>query len=262
MTDSVEKKLRVITIGIGGASCSGKTTLAKHLGTCLPNSLLLFQDDFAPPEEKLPLHEKHGVRDWDDPPGAIEWERMANELLYVKANGRTSDSHYSHDQLNLQKPVEVDQAVAREWKKKLSDIHELFAQQGEDVVWVVVDGFLLYWDPRIYNWLNVRAYLRVPELIARERREERQGYYTADQLSPEGGYWQDPPYYWQDIAWPAFKKAYAGLFVDGDAEHGTILSDKIPDLLVLNGTEMSMTEQLDKMCQRVAEVAQKELKAP
>ncbi|KAG9044061.1 ribosylnicotinamide kinase, partial [Tulasnella sp. UAMH 9824] len=99
------------------------------------------------PEDKLPIHEKHGVKDWDDPVGAIEWERMANELLYVKANGRTTDSHYSHDHLNLQKPIEVDRAVAEEWKKKFSDIHERFAQQGEDVVWVVVDGFLLYWDP-------------------------------------------------------------------------------------------------------------------
>ncbi|KIO32264.1 hypothetical protein M407DRAFT_215156 [Tulasnella calospora MUT 4182] len=250
MTGNVEKKLRVIAIGIGGVSSSGKTTLAKHLGACLPNSLLLFQDL----EEKVPLHEKHGVRDWEDPPGAIDWERMANELLYVKANGRTSDSHYSHDHLNLQNPVEVDHGVAEEWKKKFSDIHAFFAQQGEDVVWVVVDGCLLYWDPRIYNWLNIKAFLRVPEHIARKRREERQGYYTAD-----GGYWQDPPYYWKDIVWPAFKKAHAGLFVDGDAEHGTILSDKIPDLVVLEGANVSMTELLDSTCQRIAEVVQEDL---
>lgn len=257
MTDSAENKLRVITIGIGGASCSGKTTLAKHLRTCLPNSLLLFQDDFAPPEEQVPLHKEHGIKDWDDPPGAIEWERMANELLYVKANGRTSDSHYSHDHLNLQKPVEVDRGTTEGWKKKFSELQTLFAQRGEDVVWVVVDGFLLYWDPRIYNWLNIKAYLRVPEPIARERREERQGYFTA-----EGGYWQDPPNYWKDIAWPAFKKAHAGLFVDGDAESGTILSDKVPDLLVLNGMEMSPTQLLEGMCQRTFEVAQRDLGAP
>ncbi|KAG8920474.1 ribosylnicotinamide kinase, partial [Tulasnella sp. 408] len=219
------------------------------------------------PEEKVPIHEKHGVRDWDDPQGAIEWDRMADELLYVKANGRTSDSHYSHDHLNVQKLVEVDSVVAEEWKKKFSDIHARFAQQGEDVVWVVVEGFLLYWDPRIYNWFNVRAFLRVPELIARERREERQGYFITvinlhlRSLLPEGNYWKDPPFYWQDIVWPAYKKAHDGLFVNGDAEDGTIVSDKIPDLLVLEGTEMTMTELLDNMCQRVAEVAQKDLTA-
>lgn len=99
------------------------------------------------PEEQVPLHKEHGIKDWDDPPGAIEWERMANELLYVKANGRTSDSHYSHDHLNLQKPVEVDRGTTEGWKKKFSELQTLFAQRGEDVVWVVVDGFLLYWDP-------------------------------------------------------------------------------------------------------------------
>jgi hypothetical protein len=30
-----------------GASCSGKTTLAKHLHSILPNSVLLHQDDYA-----------------------------------------------------------------------------------------------------------------------------------------------------------------------------------------------------------------------
>ncbi|KAG8978180.1 ribosylnicotinamide kinase [Tulasnella sp. 427] len=228
MTDVSEKKLRVIIIGIG-----------------------------SQPEEKLPIHKELGLRDWDDPPGAIEWERMANELLYIKTNGRTSDSHYSHDHLNPQKPVDVDQATVERWKNRFIEIQTRFIQRGEDVVWVVVDGFLLYWDLRIYSQLSVKAFLRVPQSVAKARREERQ-YYTAA-AALEGGYWLDPPNYWDGIVWPAFKKAHAALFADGDAENGTTLSEKIPDLLVLSGTETSMDQLLGQMCQGVIEFAEKEL---
>ncbi|EEB95308.1 hypothetical protein MPER_05739, partial [Moniliophthora perniciosa FA553] len=37
-------KTRVILVGIGGATCSGKTTLAKHLNRILPNSVIIHQD--------------------------------------------------------------------------------------------------------------------------------------------------------------------------------------------------------------------------
>ena len=61
---------RVFIVAIDGASCSGKTTLAKHLQRILPNAVILHQDDFAPPQEQIPLHPVHGVQDWDDAKGA------------------------------------------------------------------------------------------------------------------------------------------------------------------------------------------------
>ncbi|GAA6006162.1 hypothetical protein JCM11491_002056 [Sporobolomyces phaffii] len=60
---------RVFLVGIGGPTCSGKTTLAKHLARIIPGTLL-FQDDFAPPSERVPTHPVHGFQDWDDPAGA------------------------------------------------------------------------------------------------------------------------------------------------------------------------------------------------
>lgn len=61
---------RVVIIAVGGATCSGKTTLAKHLNQILPGSVILHQDDFAPPAEKVPMHPMYGVQDWDDAAGA------------------------------------------------------------------------------------------------------------------------------------------------------------------------------------------------
>ena len=46
----------MLIAAIGGATGSGKTTLAKHLGRIIP-SLLVFEDDFAPPEDEVPNDE-------------------------------------------------------------------------------------------------------------------------------------------------------------------------------------------------------------
>lgn len=61
---------QVFIVAIDGASCSGKTTLAKHLQRILANAVILHQDDFAPPQEQIPVHPLHGVQDWDDAKGA------------------------------------------------------------------------------------------------------------------------------------------------------------------------------------------------
>lgn len=61
---------RLVIVAIGGPTCSGKTTLSKHLATILPNATSLFQDDFAPPQEQVPYNDKYGVQDWDDKDGA------------------------------------------------------------------------------------------------------------------------------------------------------------------------------------------------
>ena len=75
---------RIVVVGVGGATCSGKTTLAKHLLQILnpfqqgvssaggiKDAFILHQDDFAPPEATLPVNEEFGVTDWDHPPTAV-----------------------------------------------------------------------------------------------------------------------------------------------------------------------------------------------
>lgn len=83
MTDvNARSSSRIVVVGVGGATCSGKTTLAKHLLQILNPSqkgsrsgiteaFILHQDDFAPPEATLPVNEEYGVTDWDHPPTAV-----------------------------------------------------------------------------------------------------------------------------------------------------------------------------------------------
>lgn len=241
----------VIIIAVGGPSCSGKTTLAKHLLRILPNSSILHQDDFAPPSELIPIHPTLGVQDWDHPEGAIEWPRMRNVLKYIKEhNGTFPPEHSSHDFMNAQVPVHIDEDIAKRWKSKFSDFH-IPSSETEEMVYVIADGFLLYWDEECRKSYDVQFFVRESENVLRKRREERQGYHTA-----EGLMWKDPPNYWQQIVWPSYIYAHQHLFTDGNVESGSIKPNEDVVLLESGGElgEKGMDRMVEKSCQHIWKV--------
>ncbi|KAH9847182.1 P-loop containing nucleoside triphosphate hydrolase protein [Lenzites betulinus] len=238
---------RVIFVGIGGATCSGKTTLAKHLRRILPNSVIIHQDDFAPPQELIPLHPVYGVQDWDRAEGAIDWPRMVKALKEVKRTGEIPPEHISHDHLNEQKDVPITEDVYQKWKVYFARVQEEHKKKGEEIKWVLVDGFLLYWSPEVVDKLDVRVFLRVPHDVLKQRRHERHGYHTAVQSDPEGSLWRDPPNYWEQIVWPAYVEAHAGIVENGDVELGKP-NGTVSGLILLDGLELSMGDMVDRVC--------------
>lgn len=74
---------KVLIIGVGGATNSGKTTLAKYILSLFPaqRCLMLHQDDFALPESELPWNDTLQARDWDHPIGTVRMKRIA--LIYL-----------------------------------------------------------------------------------------------------------------------------------------------------------------------------------
>ncbi|EJD51187.1 P-loop containing nucleoside triphosphate hydrolase protein [Auricularia subglabra TFB-10046 SS5] len=238
-TDSQEPL--VILVGVGGATCSGKTTLAKQLRRVLPDSAIVHQDDFAPPQDALPLHPVYGVQDWDDPPGAIDWPRFVAFLRDVGRTGAIPPGHRSHDHMNIQQEVAFDGDAIGRWRARFAGV-----AARRRVRWVLVDGFLLYWDKDADDALDVRFLLRVPKDVLVERRIARQGYYTA-----EGEMWVDPPYYFDGIVYPAYVKAHQHLFAAGDVERGALLpaAAEAGRLVLFDALEMSADDLLEKACQ-------------
>jgi nicotinamide/nicotinate riboside kinase len=173
-------------IVISGATSSGKTTLAKHLRNSLCNSFIIHQDvcriplDDSPspndglvlisglrtgmctvdslpcpscylilvqPAEKLPVDAEYGFEDWDDAPGAIDWDRMVAFLSDLKSTGTLPGDHQSFDSFNETATVPVDDEIIAEWKKRSEKLAaEHLEKYGEKLVWALIDGFLLYWD--------------------------------------------------------------------------------------------------------------------
>ncbi|KAF9467324.1 P-loop containing nucleoside triphosphate hydrolase protein [Collybia nuda] len=174
------KRARVILVGVGGATCSGKTTLAKHLKRILPDSVIIHQDDFAPPQELVPIHPVYNVQDWDAAPGAITWPKLIDFLRHVKETGEIPPDHRSHDHLNKQKEIKLDDSVRDRWIEVFEKIkRDKEIKDDERVVWGLVDGFILYWNEEVMDQLDVRIFLRVPEEVLKKRRHERSGYHTA-----------------------------------------------------------------------------------
>ncbi|EKM80775.1 hypothetical protein AGABI1DRAFT_105715 [Agaricus bisporus var. burnettii JB137-S8] len=258
-TDS-QPELKVVFVGIGGATCSGKTTLAKHLRCILPDSVIIHQDDFAPPQHLVPIHPVYQVQDWDAPAGAISWDRLIAFLRHVRETGDIPLDHHSHDHLNEQQDIPIPNELRESWITEFKRIQEEKKAQenGVKIIWALVDGFLLYWHKEVIAELGVRVMLRVPHDVLKRRRHERHGYHTAVQSDPvEGSLWRDPPHYWEQIVYPAYLEAHREAFVDGDVEHGRP-NDKVKDLILLETLEMGMGEAVERCCRVLRETALKQ----
>ncbi|EPQ27878.1 uncharacterized protein PFL1_04622 [Pseudozyma flocculosa PF-1] len=244
-----------LIVGVGGATCSGKTTLSKHILRLLlashTPSFILHQDDFAPPEATLPLHPESGERDWDAPRTAIDYARMHETLRYIKTHRRLPPQFSSHDHLNKQPPCPIPSSQERRWIESFRDAAgdegDEAGRRRRDVV--LADGFLLYYDARCRDEIDVRLFLRVRRDMLLKRREERNGYATA-----EGTVWQDPPGYFESVVWPAYVEAHRNVFVDGQLDSGAPAppvpgqeqadGGPIPDLVLLEGDEEAQPHSL------------------
>ncbi|BGP57217.1 ribosylnicotinamide kinase [Rhodotorula sphaerocarpa] len=231
----------MLIAAIGGATGSGKTTLAKHLGRIVP-SLLVFQDDFAPPEDQIPIDERYGWQDWDDPDGAIDWEKQRRVFDAIRETGEVPPEHSSHDHLNEQVPVEIEDKTERKWTERFARLAEEMGANYPKIV--VTEGFLILVDPDTTRKFDQQFFLRGDFATLKQRRIDRQGYHTA-----EGGFWQDPPEYWEKCVWPAYLKAHRRLFVNGDVEAGKL--DPREPVELFETREMTMDDMVNRVCERL-----------
>ncbi|SJX66595.1 related to NRK1-Nicotinamide riboside kinase [Sporisorium reilianum f. sp. reilianum] len=233
---------RIVVVGIGGATCSGKTTLAKHLLQILnpspksnskagiTDAFILHQDDFAPLEATLPVNEEFGVTDWDHPPTAIDYKRMHRTIQHIKATGTFPPEFSSHDHLNSQPDCPISEEISTKWKDRFASLASSSWVAAEGVRVMLVDGFLLYYDPEVRSTMDVKMLLRTPRAVLKQRREERFGYATA-----EGTVWKDPEGYFDNIVWPAYELAHKGVFGDNDLEKGTPVQPSAEDGSIAGG---------------------------
>ena len=75
------------------------------------------------------------------------------------------------------------------------------------------------------------------------------------QSDPEGTLWRDPPEYWEQIVWPAYVAAHMHMVEGGDVEHGRP-NGSVPELILIEGQELSMTEMVQQVCARLEGQAQ------
>jgi uridine kinase len=142
--------MKPIIVGIVGPSCSGKSTIVKEILKSNPNIVRLKLDNYWNDEKTFP--KTHGYTNWERP------ENLNLELLYKNIK-----------ELHQGKPTKVPIC-----KKMQFNHFETF----EINLIIIVEGFLLFYDKRITNLLDLKIYVDIPEelIIKRNINRSRAGW--------------------------------------------------------------------------------------
>lgn len=138
-------------IGICGGTGSGKTTIARAIVEAVgaEKVVLVEQDSYYRNLADMPLDERHQAN--FDHPDSIDSDMLVNHLRRLKQNLTVEmplydfKSHTRSDRIELIKPKPV----------------------------VIVEGILIFAEPRVLDLLDVRVYVDTPDDIRFIRRLQR-----------------------------------------------------------------------------------------
>lgn len=172
-------------------------------------------------------------------------------LEHARRHGVLPEHHSSHDHLNEQPEISLDSMVARKWTDNL----KVSLDKAQIDIVIIADGFLLYYDSRVRQHMDVRLFLRCDQETLEHRRNNRGGYATA-----EGTTWQDPPGYFEHVIWPGYLLAHERLFRDGNVNSGELIQTQkesfqdggpVPGLILLDTEQLDMDTIVDKACHAI-----------
>lgn len=134
-------------------------------------------------------------------------------------------------------------------------VHSARYPPARKVIILIVEGFLIFYDAAVRKLFDMRLFLRVSRETMLRRRTERQNYVLED-----GEVWEDPPFYFDEIVWPAYVEAHGRMFERGDVEHGALVktaTDDTPDggpvkdLVLLEAESYTKEEACRIACQNI-----------
>lgn len=146
------------TLFIAGGSASGKTWLAERLAARLTPCTMISQDFFYYDRPSGSAEDRHNF-DFDRPE-AIHWDEMKAALLSLQAG--------------LETPVPI-----YDFTVSLRDGYRTMTPKGTVMI---VDGTLALHAPQIRGLSDVSVFVRCPETLRQQRREERDVKYRGRKL--------------------------------------------------------------------------------
>ncbi|XP_029041494.1 nicotinamide riboside kinase 1 isoform X1 [Osmia bicornis bicornis] len=130
-----------LVIGITGATCSGKTTLANRLQKELKNSIIVHQDNYFWPIDD-PRHVKIPKLNH------LNWELMSSMDMDKMRSDILKLIEFSPNDVN---------SIEKNCERVL-----------------IIDGYLLFKCKVITNLCDIKYFFTVPKEISKERREKRE----------------------------------------------------------------------------------------
>lgn len=126
------------------------------------------------PDDKIPIDPNTQLANWDCP-DALDFPKLKATIAFVRTNGilppefQSKEINNTHDGSGL---------LSDEAFQRLCTMVSTWDQK--DSIFLIVDGFMLYWDESIYQDLECRVFITASYDVLKSRREARQGYTTKE----------------------------------------------------------------------------------
>lgn len=85
----------------------------------------------------------------------ILWAKQRATLHHLRTTGLLPPDHSSHDHLNEQVPVPISADLQAEWRARFAAL-----DGAHDTVFVIADGFLMFYDEESVREFDVRVFVR------------------------------------------------------------------------------------------------------
>uniref|UniRef100_A0A0K8TE61 Nicotinamide riboside kinase 1 n=1 Tax=Lygus hesperus TaxID=30085 RepID=A0A0K8TE61_LYGHE len=178
-------------LGLCGVTNSGKTTTASKLTEYYPNSVHIKQDDYFLAE---------------DDPSCATCFMLFQICRHVIIRG------LNHQNWELITSVDMD--------KMIEDIKRTLAMDPPELRLLILDGFLLFADPRTASACHLKIYLELDYETCRARRNQR----TYDP--------PDVPGYFDQVVWPEAESAKN--YMLSKNSDIVVLDGKLPEHVILD----------------------------
>ncbi|KAI9498747.1 hypothetical protein BDB00DRAFT_783852 [Zychaea mexicana] len=186
---------------------------------------------------EIPIDPETKLDNWDCP-DAVDFCRLDDTVQHVLEHKQLPEKYRSNEDNNTH---DGSATLSKEALERLEAA--IAAINQDDTLFLIVDGFMLFWDERLCAHLDCKVFITASYDTLKQRRESRQGYVTTE------GYWKDPPGYFDTIVWPQYIKWNKHLFVG--EEHSEIEHKAVQHVLVLDTDKHSIEETANAVVEKL-----------
>ncbi|KAK6636619.1 hypothetical protein RUM43_010281 [Polyplax serrata] len=188
-----------LIVGISGATCSGKTTVAKELHSLFSNSVLLQQDDYFY-DEKSEKHTK--IAEFNhinfEILSSIDMAAFKNQIRLVIESSNSSTGATGPSQ---GKPTEVEAKFTEKYcSTEIAPSAYCIISKFQKLQFVpnilFIEGFLIFNDDQLQDLCDLKFYFTMSKGLCWERRKNRV-------YQPP-----DVPGYFEKYVWPSYLVHY------------------------------------------------------
>lgn len=165
---------------------------------------MIHEDDFYKHDKDIPIDEQYNIQNWDSPE-ALDFDTFEKELDIICRTGKIASKLTHNDNVDNLSKFNLSDDFSSTIKQRYESING-------DLTIVLVDGFMLFNNPKISSKFDIKLLIRSPYQVLKDRRAARPGYQTLD------SFWKDPPYYFDEFVYKSYVDSHSFLFKDGNVE--------------------------------------------